>query len=60
VRSATPKEGERDVPGLEPISVTMDIYGHLFPSEAEALATAMDEVFLAAQTDNRRTNAEMA
>jgi integrase len=42
--------------GHSSIRVTMDTYGHLYPSEAEALAMAMDEVFLRTQTDNRRTS----
>jgi integrase len=36
--------------GHQSIMVTMDVYGHLFPSLNEALAERVEEVFLAAQT----------
>jgi len=41
--------------GHSSIMVTMDIYGHLFPSEQEALAKALDDAFTQSQTDKRRT-----
>ena len=41
--------------GHSSISVTMDIYGHLFPSDAEDLANKLDELFRRSQTDKRRT-----
>jgi site-specific recombinase XerC len=41
--------------GHSSIMVTMDIYGHLFPSEQEALARALDDAFAQSQTDKRRT-----
>ena len=41
--------------GHSSIMVTMDIYGHLFPSEQEALAKALDDAFTKSQTDKRRT-----
>jgi len=41
--------------GHSSIMVTMDIYGHLFPSEQEKLAQALDEAFALSQTDKRRT-----
>jgi hypothetical protein len=37
--------------GQSSIMVTMDIYGHLFPSEQEALAQALDDAFTQSQTD---------
>ena len=42
--------------------VTMDIYGHLFPSEQEKLAQALDEAFAQSQTDKdgqRRTELDL-
>ncbi len=33
----------------------LDVYGHLFPSEAETLAAALDDLFAQNQTDKRRT-----
>jgi integrase len=41
--------------GHSSIQVTFDRYGHLFPSDQEALAARMDEVYLGSQTDTRRT-----
>jgi integrase len=41
--------------GHSSIMVTMDIYGHLFPSEQEKLAAALDDAFAQSQTDKRRT-----
>ncbi len=35
--------------GHSSITVTMDVYGHLFPSLAEALTERLDEVFVAAR-----------
>jgi integrase len=36
--------------GHSSITITMDVYGHLFPSVAEALTERLDEVFLAARS----------
>ncbi|NIA26266.1 MAG: tyrosine-type recombinase/integrase [Gammaproteobacteria bacterium] len=41
--------------GHSSISVTMDRYGHLFPSDSEALATALDAVRSQALADQMRT-----
>lgn len=41
--------------GHSSITVTMDRYGHLYPSEAEAIAARLDGTLRAARTDNRRT-----
>lgn len=41
--------------GHSSIQVTFDRYGHLFPSDQEALADRMDEVYLGSLTDTRRT-----
>ena len=41
--------------GHSSIAVTMDIYGHLFPSDAEDLADRLDALFRRTQTDKRRT-----
>lgn len=40
--------------GHSSIVVTMDVYGHLFPSEAESLAEALDSLYAQNQTDKRR------
>ncbi len=42
--------------GHSSISVTMDRYGHLFPSDMEALAAALDEVRREALANQMRTN----
>ena len=44
--------------GHSSIMVAMDIYGHLFPSEQEALAKALDDAFAQSQTDKRRTKTD--
>ena len=41
--------------GHSSIPVTFDRDGHLFPSDQEALAARMDEVYLGSQTDTRGT-----
>ena len=41
--------------GHSSIMVTMEQYGHLYPSEAEAVAARLDGTLRAARTDNRRT-----
>ena len=41
--------------GHSSIQVTFDRYGHLFPSDQEALAARMDDVFRDSLTDTRRT-----
>jgi hypothetical protein len=38
--------------GHTSIMVTVDIYGHPFPSDQEALANARDDAFAQSQTDN--------
>ena len=45
--------------GHSSIVVTMDTYGHLLPSEAEALAERLDETFRSSLADNRRTEGEV-
>ncbi len=42
--------------GHSSITVTMDQYGHLFPSEADAIAERLDHILRDSQTDKRRTN----
>lgn len=44
--------------GHSSIMVTMDIYGHLFPSEQVAVAQALDDAFAQSQTDKRRTKTD--
>ena len=41
--------------GHSSITVTMDRYGHLFPSEAEALAERLDSLYTASLADKPRT-----
>jgi len=41
--------------GHSSIAVTMDIYGHLFPSDAEDLADKLDALWRDSVTDKRRT-----
>jgi hypothetical protein len=41
--------------GHSSIKVTMDVYGHLFSSDTEKLAAALDNVYRQSQTDKRRT-----
>ena len=41
--------------GHSSIAVTMDVYGHLFPSDAEDLTDKLDAMFRESQTDKRRT-----
>jgi hypothetical protein len=41
--------------GHSSITVTMDLYGHLFPSEADAIAEQLDQMLRDSQTDKRRT-----
>ena len=42
--------------GHSSIQVTFDRYGHLFPSDMEALAVALDAVRARALADQMRTN----
>jgi len=42
--------------GHSSISVNMDIYGHLFPSDAEDLADRLDALFRRSQTDKYGQN----
>jgi len=51
---ANPKAVQAQL-GHSSIQVTFDRYGHLFPSDQEALATRMDEVYRGSLTDTRRT-----
>ncbi len=53
-RGAHPEAIKRYM-GHSSIAVTMDIYGHLFPSAAEDLADALDELYRQSQTDKIRT-----
>ena len=41
--------------GHSSIMVTMDLYGHLLPSEAEEIADRLDDMLRGSQTDKRRT-----
>ena len=41
--------------GHSSIMVTMDLYGHLLPSEAEEIADRLDDMLRVSQTDKRRT-----
>ena len=41
--------------GHSTIQVTYDIYGHLFPDEADRLADALDDVWSASHADQMRT-----
>ena len=41
--------------GHSSITVTMDLYGHLLPSEADAIADRLDGMLRDSQTDKRRT-----
>ncbi len=41
--------------GHSSITVTMDLYGHLFPSEVEAIAEQLNQMLRDSQTDKRRT-----
>ena len=53
-RGAHPEAIKRYM-GHSSIAVTMDIYGHLFPSDAEELAAKLDALWRDSQTDKRRT-----
>lgn len=46
--------------GHSSIAVTMDIYGHLFPSDAEDLADKLDALWRDSVTDKRRTKKALA
>jgi hypothetical protein len=41
--------------GHSSITVTMDLYGHLLPSEEDTIAERLDEMLRDSQTDQRRT-----
>ncbi len=41
--------------GHSSITVTMDLYGHLFPSEADTIAERLDQMLRDSRTDKRRT-----
>ena len=41
--------------GHSSIAATLDIYGHLFPSDAEDLAYKLDALWRDSVTDKRRT-----
>ena len=43
--------------GHSSIVVTMDLYGHLFPSEADAISQRLDRTLRKNRTDKRRTKA---
>src|SRR5690606_3481369 len=46
--------------GHSSIMVTMDIYGHLFPSRTRELADALDGLYRRNQTDKPRTKSDSA
>ena len=50
-----PEGGPGGTSGHSSIQVTYDRYGYLFPSDQEALAAQMDEVYHDSLTDTRRT-----
>jgi len=52
--SAHPEHIKRHL-GHSSITVTMDLYGHLFPSEADTIAERLDHMLRDSQTDKRRT-----
>jgi len=41
--------------GHSSIQVTFDLYGHLFPDEADRLADALDDVWVESHADQMRT-----
>jgi len=41
--------------GHSSITVTLDRYGHLFPSDVDAMAERLDQTFLSSQSDQRAT-----
>jgi integrase len=53
-QGAHPKAAQLHL-GHSSITVTMDRYGHLFPSETSALAAALDRARAQAVTDQIRT-----
>lgn len=53
-RGANPKQVQAYL-GHSSIQVTMDRYGHLFPSDMEALADRLDAAFADARADQART-----
>ena len=53
-QGAHPKAAQLHL-GHSSITVTMDRYGHLFPSETDALAAALDRARAQAVTDQIRT-----
>ena len=58
-RGAHPEAIKRYM-GHSSITVTMDVYGHLFPSAADDLAGALDELYRQSQTDKIRTKLRVA
>jgi hypothetical protein len=44
--------------GHSSITVTLDRYGHLFPSDVDAMADRLDKTFLSTQSDQRATRAD--
>ena len=58
-RGAHPEAIKRHM-GHSSITVTMDVYGHLFPSAAEDLADALDQLYRQSQTDKIRTKLRVA
>jgi len=55
VREGARSEAIKRHLGQSSIIVTMDTYGHLFPSEAGALAEALNTSYHDRETDKRRT-----
>jgi len=41
--------------GHSSITVTLERYGHLFPSDVDAMADRLDETFLSTQSNQRAT-----
>jgi hypothetical protein len=41
--------------GHSSITVTLDRYGHLFPSDVDDMAERLDQTFLSSQSDQRAT-----
>jgi integrase len=44
--------------GHSSITVTMDVFRHLFPSAAEDWVDALDELYRQSQTDKTRSNSK--
>ena len=60
IRQGAHPEAIKRYVGHSSITVTMDTYGHLFPSDAEDLADKLDHVYRQTQTDKIRTKPHRA